>query len=247
MKISENCYALTGLSFVLPYTVNAGFVAGGDSTLVIDAGANYLSAQTIHGYAHNLKPNNDLMVINTEPHFDHVGGNSFFADRDIDIHAHPELERTNRELEATKQELLSAITDDTRREAGEIELFYCNTRVANPNKAVQNGQIFDLGGVQVRTIYTPGHTPKNISCFVLPDKVLYCGDCIVNGYIPNLEEGGKPEWQTWLESLDRIAALAPRVIVPGHGDVLTGIRIQPAIDRMRSILSRAIETNRPPA
>ena len=78
MKISQHCYLISGLSVEPPWTVNAGFIVGRHTTLIVDTGSNYLSAQTIYGYALCAKPGNKLIVVNTEPHFDHIGGNSFF-------------------------------------------------------------------------------------------------------------------------------------------------------------------------
>ena len=77
MRLSNRCYAVTGLAYSAPWCVNAGFIAGDKITLVVDTGANALAAQSIHGYASAARPSNQLRVINTEKHFDHIGGNSF--------------------------------------------------------------------------------------------------------------------------------------------------------------------------
>jgi hypothetical protein len=47
--------------------------------------------------------------------------------------------------------------------------------------------------------------------------------------------------QSWLASLDRIAGLGVGVLVPGHGDVLTGPAVGEAVDRMR----KSIEAHSP--
>lgn len=64
---------MTGLYFLPPWGVNASFVAGREKTLIIDTGANYISAQTIHGYVQAVNEENSLVVINTEKHLDHFG------------------------------------------------------------------------------------------------------------------------------------------------------------------------------
>src|SRR5450755_31912 len=73
MQLSSRCYAVTGLGYSAPWCVNAGFVTGDELTLVVDTGANRLAAQSIHGYASAARPGNQLRVINTEKHFDHIG------------------------------------------------------------------------------------------------------------------------------------------------------------------------------
>jgi glyoxylase-like metal-dependent hydrolase (beta-lactamase superfamily II) len=57
------------------------FVVGQHTTLVVDTGANALAAATIHGYATVARPGNRLVVIDTEKHFDHLGGNGYFRER----------------------------------------------------------------------------------------------------------------------------------------------------------------------
>ncbi|MFK7804979.1 MAG: MBL fold metallo-hydrolase, partial [Anaerolineae bacterium] len=92
MKVTESCYAVTGLGAVPPWAVNAGIIVGSSKTLIIDTGANALAAQTIYGYATAIRPENKLIVFNCEPHFDHIGGNSFFQGLDIDIFGHPDIQ-----------------------------------------------------------------------------------------------------------------------------------------------------------
>src|ERR1039457_2447157 len=96
MQISDHFYAVTGLGYVSPWCVNAGFVTGDEMTLVVDAGGNTLAAQTVHGYACAAKPGNKLRVINTEKHFDHIGGNGYFRELGIEVWGHAEIAGTDR-------------------------------------------------------------------------------------------------------------------------------------------------------
>ena len=85
-----------------------------------------------------------------------------------------------------------------------------------------------------------------ISVYVPSDGALYCGDCLANGYLPNLDAGSVADWRVWLASLERIAALAPRIIVAGHGPVATGDEAPLMIERVREILRQSIEAGRSP-
>ncbi len=40
MRLSNRCYAVTGLAYQLPWVVNAGFIVGDEETLIVDTGAN---------------------------------------------------------------------------------------------------------------------------------------------------------------------------------------------------------------
>ena len=122
MKLSERCYAVTGLGYLTPWCVNAGFIVGDEITLVVDTGANMLAAQSLHGYACAVRPSNGLQVINTEKHFDHIGGNGLFRGLGIDVWGR--AERTSDEFRAEIEEFNEAIPSPIRRARGEARAFF---------------------------------------------------------------------------------------------------------------------------
>ncbi len=252
MRLTEHCYAVTGLAYLPPWSVNAGFIVGDEVTIVVDSGANAAAAATIHGYAKlaghatPARPENGLMVINTEQHFDHIGGNSYFADRGIPVYAHRELERTEVEFAAEREDFRNAIASSARRQSGDTDAFYAGTRLSNPDRALLDDALFDPGGCPVEVLLTPGHTPTNVSIWVPADRVLYCGDCLTNGYLPNLDAGGPAEWKQWLASIRRLERLHPAVIVPGHGPVAREEEVAGMLERVRNVLEIAIESGRSP-
>jgi glyoxylase-like metal-dependent hydrolase (beta-lactamase superfamily II) len=246
MKVSRHCYAITGLGFIPPWSVNAGFIAGGVATLVVDTGATMQAARTIYGYASCTRPDNRLLVVNTEQHLDHVSGNSLFRDLGCDIYGHPDIHRHEQEIAESITELNACIPNTLRRQSEEARIFYANTHIANPNRVVKGEMVLDLGSFSVQILPTPGHTASNISVFAPIDSVLYCGDCLVSAYLPNLEAGDPAAWQTWLHSLERIESLAPEIVVPGHGEVLRGPEILAEVQRTRKVLEQAIVTGRAP-
>ncbi len=226
--------------------MNAGFVVGSDTTLIIDTGANRAAAQTIHGYASAVRPANRLLVLNTEKHFDHIGGNGYFREQGIEVYGHALIERTESEFHSELAEFNAAIPQASRRAHGEERVFYHGSSVTNPNRPIRDDMEISLGGFHVQVLLTPGHTPTNVSVYVPGDGVVYCGDCLANQYLPNLDCGGPAEWREWLQSLDRIAALEPSTIMPGHGPVATGPEGPRLIDTMRGILAEAISTGHSP-
>ncbi len=115
-----------------------------------------------------------------------------------------------------------AIQNQARQAANEAEAFFYKTTLANPNKSMLHGDIISLGGVEVKIFETPGHPPYNMSVFIEPEGVLYCGECVVKEYLPNLEAGERQDWINWIQALDTIEYLNPDTIVPGHGDIIVG-------------------------
>jgi glyoxylase-like metal-dependent hydrolase (beta-lactamase superfamily II) len=240
MRVSNRCYAVTGLGYMAPWCVNAGFVAGDDLTLVVDTGASALAAASIHGYASAVRPSSQMRVINTEKHFDHIGGNSFFRDRGIDIWGHSGLHRTAAEFEAEIAEFNTDISNAARRERGEASCFYAGTRLANPNHPISQDTSFELGDCAVEILLTPGHTSTNLSVWVPDDGVIFTGDCLINGYLPNLDAGTPDDWMTWLNSLDRIAALEAQTVIAGHGPVAQGSDVPRIVETVRQVLEESI-------
>lgn len=246
MQISEHCYALTGLCDVPPWAANAGIVVGNTKTLVIDTGINLLSAQTIFGYASVIRPSNQIIVVNTERHLDHIGGNCFFHDKKIDIYGHHLLHRSEEALTSTQADFNLCITNPVRRQVAEANVFFTKSTVINPDHLIYQEEVFELGDLEVQILLTPGHTITNLSLYITSDNILFSSDCIVSGYLPNLEDGNIKDWQDWLISLDRLEALRPALVVPGHGQVISEQQIEPEINRMRSIIRSAIQSGKAP-
>jgi len=109
MRLTRSCWAVPGLCCLPPWWHNAGFVVGNARTLVVDTGGNAAAAQTIHGYATAVRPGQVLLAVNTEPHLDHLLGNSFFADRGVEILGHACIARTEADL-TTWAEAVAAAT-----------------------------------------------------------------------------------------------------------------------------------------
>lgn len=240
MRLTDHCYAVTGLGYVSPWCVNAGFITGDEMTLVVDTGGNTLAAQSIHGYACAARPGNKLRVINTEKHFDHIGGNGYFRALGIDVWGHAAIARTPDEFLAEIVEFNDAIPCPARRARNEAQAFFDRTTLTNPNCPIHNDATFDLGRLNAEILLTPGHTKTNLSVWVAEEGVLYSGDCLIREYLPNLDAGGTADWQLWLESLDRIEDLKPEVVVGGHGPVSRGDEIPAALDSTRKVLRESI-------
>lgn len=246
MRISNHCYAVTGLAYLPPWTVNAGFVVGDHTTLVVDSGANRLAAQTIYGYAMAVRPTNRVILVNTERHLDHLGGNGLFAEEGVPIYGHRDIMRQPGDLETLGREVNACIPNPARKVQGEGREFVANSTIVNPSVQLQADLALDLGHLGVLILLVPGHTPTNLAVWVPKDRTAFLGDCVVAGYLPTLEDGNPAQWQLWLESLDRIASLGPLRSLPGHGAVLDDSALFAEIAHHRQLLREAIRTGTAP-
>jgi glyoxylase-like metal-dependent hydrolase (beta-lactamase superfamily II) len=84
------------------------------------------------------------------------------------------------------------------------------------DRALDDGEIVDVGGGRVRAVATPGHTADHL-CFLLdPGRALFTGDLIAGS--GTVIVGDRPgDLADYMASLRKVAELDPRLILPGHG------------------------------
>ena len=76
------------------------------------------------------------------------------------------------------------------------------------------------GDVTLRAVHTPGHSPDHF-CFVDESTLdVYCGDLARLGGTIVIPASGGGNLIAYLDSLQRIRALGPRRLLPGHGPVV---------------------------
>jgi glyoxylase-like metal-dependent hydrolase (beta-lactamase superfamily II) len=76
------------------------------------------------------------------------------------------------------------------------------------------------GDTELRPVHTPGHAPDHVCFFDIGTRDLYCGDLVRLGgtiVIPATRGGNMRQY---LESLRQVRALAPRRLLPGHGEII---------------------------
>jgi glyoxylase-like metal-dependent hydrolase (beta-lactamase superfamily II) len=103
-------------------------------------------------------------------------------------------------------------------------------------RAVNDGDRLAAGTGELLAVATPGHASDHVCFWDESSGDLFAGDMVVAGgtvMIPPGARGGS--LRAYLASLDRLAALRPRRILPGHG---------PAIDRPLDLISEYVAHRR---
>jgi hydroxyacylglutathione hydrolase len=98
-----------------------------------------------------------------------------------------------------------------------------------------DGQTVGAGDDTLRAVHTPGHAPDHLCFWHDASRTLFSGDLAVKGstiYIPSNLGGDLVQY---LASLERVLALAPLRLLPGHG---------PAIDDPDTVLRGYISHRR---
>ncbi|MCX3059501.1 MBL fold metallo-hydrolase [Streptomyces beihaiensis] len=109
---------------------------------------------------------------------------------------------------------------------------------ALPDRPIVPGDLLDLPGRRLRAVWTPGHTPGHV-CLHLDEAHpaglagrgrLFSGDHVLPGISPHIglyedpsaqDAGATDPLGDYLDSLERIARLAPAEVLPAHQHAFT--------------------------
>ena len=99
---------------------------------------------------------------------------------------------------------------------------------SNQYTPVSDGEVFGVGGYEIRCIHTPGHTPGHMCLWDEGSGIMFTGDHILFDITPNITSW--PEvansLDDYLNSLRKISEYPVRLALPGHrkpGDFLMRI------------------------
>ncbi|MFF0795073.1 MBL fold metallo-hydrolase [Streptomyces spiralis] len=88
-----------------------------------------------------------------------------------------------------------------------------------PDRALADGDILRAGGIELRALHTPGHSPGS-TCLYAPDlDILFSGDTLFSGG-PGATGRSFSSFDTIIESVrDRLLTLPPQTkVCTGHGE-----------------------------
>jgi glyoxylase-like metal-dependent hydrolase (beta-lactamase superfamily II) len=93
--------------------------------------------------------------------------------------------------------------------------------IAEPSTRLQGGERFSADGRTWEVVHTPGHSPGHVCLWSSEDRILLSGDHLLPGISPpvTFERGFERDpMSSYLDSLRRVAALGPDLVLPGHGE-----------------------------
>ncbi|MEV6931625.1 MBL fold metallo-hydrolase [Dactylosporangium sp. NPDC051485] len=113
----------------------------------------------------------------------------------------------------------AALTTDARRISGVLNM-------AEPDRAIEDGDLLPLARHEVRAVWTPGHTPGHLCLHEAGAGILLTGDHLLPRISPNIgvhaHEDGDP-LSAYLASLEQTAKFGADEALPAHEYRFRGI------------------------
>ena len=83
-----------------------------------------------------------------------------------------------------------------------------------------DGDVVRAGNLNLTALHTPGHSADHLCFLIAEDRAVFTGDLIL-GQGSSMVTFPEGDVASYLQSLDRLAALEPRILFPGHWDPVT--------------------------
>ncbi|HVC77402.1 MAG TPA: MBL fold metallo-hydrolase [Candidatus Micrarchaeaceae archaeon] len=83
-----------------------------------------------------------------------------------------------------------------------------------------DGDVVRVGTLNLVALHTPGHSADHLSFWLAEDRVVFTGDLVL-GKGSSMVTYPDGNVAAYLRSLDRLIALEPRMLFPGHWDPVT--------------------------
>jgi glyoxylase-like metal-dependent hydrolase (beta-lactamase superfamily II) len=218
--------------------VNAYLLADPAGCTLVDCGIFQPALQPAHGWdelvqsmrACGLEPGDVSRLVVTHPHVDHYGmAGKFVSETGADLMMH---EQSRHDLDAYRDPVETArrlghLLENfgvPHEELSELTAFedwrsYVS-EVVEATSEVRGGESFDSGGRTWTLVHTPGHSAAHICLYSEDDRLLLSGDHLIPTVTPHIdfaERGEADALGDYLDSLERVAALDPSLVLPGHG------------------------------
>jgi cyclase len=190
---------------------NAGFVDLGGETLVFDTHVSLVAGHELRRAAEGVAPARTVVL--SHWHGDHVHGAAAFDANVVATARTKELmrERTAHRLAELRATPVEDFADTPFAELARTELPTLELRFPDDTFVDER----DFGRARAIT-YGGGHTLSDAILWLPQERILFAADLVVVGDHPWIGDGDPIAWPGILE---RIAALRPETVVPGHGPV----------------------------
>jgi cyclase len=203
---------------------NAGLITGDDGSLLVDTLFDLRLTAEMLEQMRALTPAGARIgtVVNTHANGDHCYGNALLADAEIVSTA-----RCAEEMLELPPSTMAALlrSADTLGAAGQFvqRIFapfsFEDVPLTVPTRTFEQRLDLHVGGRTVSLIEVgPAHTDGDAVVSLADEGIVFTGDILFHGGHPIVWSGPVANW---IAACDRVLALQPTVVVPGHGPLAT--------------------------
>ncbi len=191
---------------------NAGFIVTGKGVVVIDALASPRQGERLVRTIRAVTREPIRWLVLTHHHPDHHFGAIALRRAGARVIAHPDVSTgvDEQSREAAVAAWISVVGQDEMR-----RFEYADT----PDVLVTTADTLRLGAKMIVITHSwrgAAHTAGDLIVWLPEERVLFAGDLLIEDGVTMVVDGSS---RALLEALARMAALDPRVVVPGHGAI----------------------------
>ena len=198
-------------------TSNSGLIDRGGG-LVVDTFWDLPHTRRLIATYERVRRDPVRRVVNTHHNGDHCWGNQLFPGAEIIGHRNCAAAFGRERPEAMQALRSGAGSGDPTLETFARLLAdwdFSGIQLTPPTTLVDDRLVLDLDGIPVHLLYVgPAHTSGDVIVHLPAEKIVFAGDILFRLCTPIGWDGTTARW---IAALDEIVALAPDVIVPGHG------------------------------
>ncbi|MCL0063792.1 MBL fold metallo-hydrolase [Dehalococcoidia bacterium] len=234
-KITENVYAITNLYHTSEgFGTNAGIIFTSLAVVFIDSSMTIASGEFLWQTAsERLTGQEDLYLILTHHHSDHVFGMRVLKEKGVKVIAHSGVREF---LENDDGRYKRFIVEKCGWDQQKGDELLGDVLLSLPDQLIEEDTVLRLDNDEIHLLVTPGHVPSELSVYHPASRTLFAGDTIYEGTPPTTRFGGPEEWRVWISQLERLKRLEIDVICPGHGNLCSKQEIDRNIAHLRGLL-----------
>ena len=212
VEVADGVYSAIGAT--QPYTYensnhnnNLSFIVTSDGVLVFNAGGSYLVAKALHEEIKKItdQPVKYVVLENSQGHA--ILGSNYWKEQGAIIIAHIEADKEIKH----RGEDIYARTLRVQKEK------IIGTKIVFPDLTFKEKMPILMGSTNIQLMHIgASHSPDDIQLWLPEQKLLISGDTAFNERM--LPIFPHTNAAAWIETWDKIEALEPELIIPGHGE-----------------------------
>lgn len=232
-KAGNNIYVAIGYGLA-----NSILIEGKDSTIIVDCMESTEAGEQVKRAFDSICPKPVKAIIYTHFHTDHTSGATALAGTSKpDVYAQDllphHLDQTNavvRPITEKRAYRMFGVFLDSNALVNcgigpELHIHEKTTLgILRPTVTFRDSLEITIAGVHLKMYHAPGETADQLLVWLPESKTLLCGDNLYKAF-PNLytiRGTAYRDVNLWKNSLDKMRALKPAVIIPSHTEIIRG-------------------------